>query len=273
MKKSISLLLCAVLTTGLIGCTSKKDAVAVNTSGSNDKKVIKVGASPVPHEEILQVVKPLLEKKGYTLEIKEFTDYVQPNIALNDGELDANFFQHIPYLNKMNEERKLNLDYTVKVHIEPMGVYSRKVKNLKDLKTGAAIAVPNDPTNEARALRVLEAAGLFKLKSGDLVTAVDITDNPNKYKIKELEAAQLPRTLDDVDAAVINTNYALDAKLNPTKDALAIEDKSSPYANVLAVRKEDKDKPYIKALSEALNSPEVKKFIEDNYKGSIIPAF
>lgn len=271
MKKTISLILSAVLLVGLAGCNAKKDAAA--SAPKNDKKVITVGATPVPHEEILQVVKPILEKEGYTLNIKEFTDYVEPNLALNDGELDANFFQHVPYLTKMNEEKKLDLDYTVKVHIEPMGVYSKKYKNIKDLKAGATIAVPNDPTNEARALRVLESAGLFKLKSGDLVTAIDITENPNKYKIKELEAAQLPRTLDDVDAAVINTNYALDAKLNPTKDALVLEDKSSPYANVLAVRKQDKDKPYIKALSEALNSPEVKKFIEDKYKGSIIPAF
>ncbi|MFL0247866.1 MetQ/NlpA family ABC transporter substrate-binding protein [Candidatus Clostridium stratigraminis] len=271
MKKTISLILSAVLLVGLAGCNAKKDAAVA--AQKDDKKVITVGASPVPHEEILQVVKPILEKEGYTLNIKEFTDYVEPNIALNDGEIDANFFQHIPYLTTMNEEKKLDLDYTVKVHIEPMGVYSRKVKSIKDLKAGATIAVPNDPTNEARALRLLESAGLFKLKSGDLVTAIDITENPNKYKIKELEAAQLPRTLDDVDAAVINTNYALEAKLNPSKDALVLEDKSSPYANVLAVRKQDKDKPYIKALSEALNSPEVKKFIEDKYKGSIIPAF
>lgn len=273
MKKTVSLILSAILVVGFVGCTAKKEAATNTTAPANDKKVIKVGATPVPHKEILEFVKPLLEKKGYTLEIQEFTDYVQPNIALNDGELDANFFQHVPYLNKMNEEKKLNLDYTVKVHIEPMGVYSKKYKNIKDLKEGATIAVPNDPTNEARALRVLESAGLFKLKSGDLVTSIDITENPNKYKIKELEAAQLPRTLDDVDAAVINTNYALDAKLNPLKDALVLESKSSPYANVLAVRKQDKDKPYIKALSEVLNSPEVKKFIEDKYKGSIIPAF
>lgn len=273
MKKTVSLILSAILIVGLVGCGAKKDITTNIAVPANDKKIIKVGATPVPHKEILEFIKPLLEKKGYTLEIKEFTDYVEPNIALSDGEIDANFFQHIPYLYKMKEEKKLNLDYTVKVHIEPMGVYSKKLKNLKDLKAGATIAVPNDPTNEARALRVLESAGLFKLKSGDLVTSIDITENPNKYKIKELDAAQLPRTLDDVDAAVINTNYALEAKLNPTKDALILEDKSSPYANVLAVRSEDKNKPYIKALSEVLNSKEVKKFIEDNYKGSIIPAF
>ncbi len=276
MKKSLSILLAAALTIGLAGCGAKNNSEAANTGAASsgaEKKVIKVGATPVPHKEILEAAVPLLEKKGYKLEIKEFTDYVQPNLAVNDGELDANFFQHVPYLQNMNKEKNLNLDYTVKVHIEPMGVYSHKIKDIKELKEGATIAVPNDATNEARALRVLETAGLIKLKSGDLVTALDITDNTKKIKIKELEAAQLPRTLDDVDAAVINTNYALEAKLNPSKDALAIESKDSPYANVLAVRKQDKDKDSIKALSEVLNSPEIKKFIEDKYNGSIVPAF
>ncbi|MCM8711663.1 MetQ/NlpA family ABC transporter substrate-binding protein [Clostridium sp. SYSU_GA19001] len=275
MKKSLSLVLTAILTIGLAGCGAKKDASAVNANATtnNDKKVIKVGATPVPHKEILEVVKPLLEKKGYQLEIKEFTDYVQPNISVNDGELDANFFQHVPYLENMNKEKGLKLDYTVKVHLEPMGVYSKKITSLNDLKDGATIAVPNDPTNEARALRVLEKAGLIKVKDGDLVTPLDITENTKNLKFKELEAAQLPRTLEDVEAAVINTNYALEAKLNPSKDALAIESKDSPFANILAVRKEDKDKPYIKALSEALTSPEVKKFIEEKYNGSIVPAF
>lgn len=276
MKKAVSILLSAVLTAGLAGCTVKQaaPAAAPASTGSKELKVIKVGATPVPHEEILEVVKPLLEKKGYKLEVTEFTDYVQPNLAVNDGQLDANFFQHVPYLQNMVKEKNLALDYTVKVHLEPMGVYSKKVKALTELKDGASIAVPNDPTNEARALRVLETAGLIKLKSGDLVTAIDITENPKNIKVKELEAAQLPRTLDDVDAAVINGNYALEAKLSPSKDALAVEAKDSPFANVLAVRKADKDKDTIKALSEALNSPEVKKFIEDKYKdGSVIPAF
>jgi len=167
----------------------------------------------------------------------------------------------------------LNLDYTVKVHIEPMGVYSNKIKDIKELKDGAVISVPNDPTNEARALRLLEKAGLIKLKSGEFVTKADITENPKKYDIQEIEAAQLPRTLNDVDISVINTNFALSAGLNPLKDALLIEGKDSPYANVLAVRKEDKDKDYIKALSKALNSEEIRKFIEEKYKGSIVPAF
>jgi D-methionine transport system substrate-binding protein len=276
MKKTLSILLAAVLTAGLAGCSAKQAAPAATTGSGTDTKalkVIKVGATPVPHMEILEVVKPLLEKKGYKLEVTEFTDYVQPNLAVNDGQLDANFFQHVPYLQNMVKEKNLALDYTVKVHLEPMSLYSKKIKALSELKDGASIAVPNDATNEARALRVLEAAGLIKLKSGDLVTALDVTSNPKNLKFKELEAAQLPRTLDEVDAAVINGNYAIEAKLSP-KEALATEAKNSPFANILAVKKADKEKDTIKALSEALNSPEVKKFIEDKYKdGSVIPAF
>jgi D-methionine transport system substrate-binding protein len=274
MKKALSILLATVLTVGLAGCGAKQPAPLSSTPAETKApKVIKVGATPVPHMEILEVVKPLLEKKGYKLEVTEFTDYVQPNLAVNDGQLDANFFQHVPYLQNMVKEKNLALDYTVKVHLEPMSVYSKKIKALSELKDGASVAVPNDATNEARALRVLETAGLIKLKSGDLVTILDITENTKNLKFKELEAAQLPRTLDDVDAAVINGNYALEAKLSP-KDALATEAKDSPFANVLAVKKADKDKDSIKALSEALTSPEVKKFIEDKYKdGSVIPAF
>lgn len=272
MKKHISLILTSILALSLIGCSAQKGTVTTSTS-AKEKKVIKVGATPVPHKEILEIAAPLLAKEGYELKIIEFTDYVTPNTALQEGELDANFFQHVPYLKKSNEEKKLDLDYTVKVHIEPMGLYSDKVKKLADLKEGATIAIPNDPTNGARALRVLENAGLIKLKNGELVTVLDIIENSKKFKIQELDAPQLPRVLKEVDAAVINTNYAIEAKLNPSKDSLAIESKDSPYANVLAVKKENKDKDYIKALSKALNSPEVKKFIEDKYKGDIVPAF
>jgi D-methionine transport system substrate-binding protein len=266
MKRFITLSLALILSLGIFaGCSS--------SASSNDKKVIKVGATPVPHAEILEQVKPLLEKKGYTLEIVEFTDYVTPNTSLADGQLDANFFQHIPYLTEFNKEKKLNLTYTVKVHIEPMGIYSNKVKKLADLPDGATVAIPNDATNGSRALRVLEDAGLIKVKEGELVSKLDITENPKKLVIEELEAAMLPRQLDSVDAAVINANYALEAGLTPTKDALALESTDSPYANVLAVKAEDKDKPYIKALSEALNSPEIKKFIQEKYNGSVVPAF
>jgi D-methionine transport system substrate-binding protein len=266
MKRLITLSLALLLSLGIFaGCSSN--------ASSNDKKVIKVGATPVPHAEILEQVKPLLEKKGYTLEIVEFTDYVTPNTSLADGQLDANFFQHIPYLTEFNKEKNLNLTYTAKVHIEPMGIYSNKVKNLADLPDGATVVIPNDATNGARALRVLENAGLIKVKDGDLVSKLDITENRKNLVIEELEAAMLPRQLDSVDAAVINANYALEAGLTPAKDALALESIDSPYANVLAVKAEDKDKPYIKALSEALNSPEIKKFIQEKYNGSVVPAF
>lgn len=269
MKKVLSLVLSTVLVLGLSGCAAQ----GKSSTGSKDSKVIKVGASPEPHAKILEQVKPLLEKEGYKLEIKEFTDYVIPNTALAEGEIDANFFQHIPYLEKTKKEKGLDLDYTVKVHIEPMGLYSSKIKNINDLKEGAEIAIPNDPTNSARALRLLEKNNIIKLKDGDLVTSKDIVDNPKKLKISEIDAAQLPRVLPDVTAAIINTNYALEGKLNPLKDALIIESGDSPYANILAVRKNNKDSEAIKALSKALTSPEVKKYIEDTYKGSIVPAF
>jgi D-methionine transport system substrate-binding protein len=275
MKKGriLSIAISALLVLGLAGCGQKQDTAKQSDTSKETKKVIKIGASPVPHKEILEVVKPILQKEGYDLQIVEFTDYVTPNTALNDGELDANFFQHIPYLTTFNKEKHTDLVDTAKVHIEPMGVYSNKVKKIEEIKDGAEIAIPNDPTNGARALKVLQTAGLIKLKDGDLVSKLDITENKKNIKIKELEAPQLPRVLNDVDAAVINTNYAIEAKLNPTKDAIAIEAKDSPYANIIVVRTKDKDQAFVKALTKAVNSPEVKKFIEDKYKGSIIPAF
>ncbi len=269
-KRILSVLLASTVVLGAIGLTGCGNKEAAKPE---EKKKIVVGATPEPHSQILEKVKPILEKKGYTLEIKVFNDYVIPNTAVEDGQLDANFFQHVPYLEKFNEEKKTHLTYTTKVHLEPMGVYSEKLKDLKEIKDGATIAVPNDPTNEARALRLLEREGILKFKEGALITKLDITENPKNIKIQELEAAQLPRTLKDVDAAVINTNYALPAGLNPTNDALAIESKDSPYANILAVKEDNKDKEYIKALTEAINSPEIKKFIEEEYKGAIVPAF
>lgn len=237
-------------------------------------KTVVVGATPFPHSEILKAAKPVLEKEGYDLVIKEFTDYITPNVALADGSLGANFFQHVPYLDNMNKERKLGLIWVTKVHIEPLGLYSLKIKKLDEIKDGSQIAIPNDPTNGARALHLLEKAGLIKVKAGELVTAKDITDNPKKLRIRELDAAQLPRTLRDVTAAVINTNFAVEANLVPARDAIIIEGGDSPYANVIAVRAADKDKPEIKALVKAINSPEVKKYIEENLipKG-IVPAF
>ncbi|WP_298706460.1 MetQ/NlpA family ABC transporter substrate-binding protein [uncultured Veillonella sp.] len=277
MKKIFSLAATVVLGSALLlaGCGSD---TAKSGDASGDKVTITVGASPVPHGEILEQVKPLLEKEGIELKVTEFTDYVTPNIALNDKELDANFFQHVPYLEKFANEHNLKLVSAGKVHVEPMGIYSKTITD-KDLKAalpnGSKVAIPNDPTNGARALILLEKAGLITLKdSKDIgATKADITDNPRNLEIVELEAPQLPRSLDDVAIAVINTNYALEAGLNPLKDALFIEDKDSPYANIVAVRAGDENRPEIQKLMKALESPEIKKFIEDKYKGAIIPAF
>lgn len=233
-----------------------------------------LGVTPFPHKDIALVVQKLLEREGYTLEIREFTDYVTPNVALAEKSLDANFFQHVPYLENTVREQGFPLSWVAKIHIEPLGLYSRKIGRVEDLKDGDTIAVPNDPTNEARALRLLEKHGLLSVKSGDLVTARDVTDNPRHLTIVELDAAQLPRTLDDTTASVINTNFAVEAQLVPSRDALILEDKDSPYANVVAVRTEDAASPAVQALVKAFQSPEVKRFIETSLvpKG-IVPAF
>lgn len=235
---------------------------------------IVVGVTPFPHKDIMLAAKPLLAKEGYNLVIKEFTDYVQPNMALASKQLFANFFQHEPYLDNMNKEKKLDLVSIGKVHIEPLGVYSKKIKKLADLKKGNSVAVPNDPTNEARALRLLEANGVIAIKPGALVTVADITKNPLGLKFHELDAAQLPRTLDDVTASVINTNFAGEAGLVPSRDALVMEGSESPYANIIVVRNEDKDSPKAKALMKAVQSPEVKEYIQKNLvERGIVPVF
>lgn len=267
LKNILKLALLGAVALGFVACTGSEEPK------EEAKKVIKVGATPVPHSEILEVVKPLLKAKGYELEIVEFTDYVTPNIAVDEGELDANFFQHTPYLVEFNKSKNTKLVKTVNVHLEPMGLYSNKIKSLDELKDGATIAVPNDPTNGSRALDVLVKQGLLEFKDVQFKTAIDITKNPKNLKIKELDAPQLPRVLDEVDAAIINTNYALAANLNPTKDALVIESKDSPYANILVVREGNENKDYIKALDEVLTSKEVKEFIATKYKGSIVEAF
>lgn len=273
MKKTVWALAGLLALGALVaGCSGEKKEAAQ----SSDKKVVlKVGATPVPHAEILNEIKPLLAKDGIDLQIIEFTDYVKPNLSLNDKEIDANFFQHEPYLKKFAADRKLDLENLVAVHIEPMGVYSKKLKDIKSVPDGAKVAIPNDPTNGGRALNILAKAGLIKLKDGVGISATvgDIVENPKNLKITEAEAAMLPRTLDDVDLAVINSNFAMEAKLNPTKDALFIEPKDSPYANIVAVRKGDENRKEIQALKKALTSPEVKKFIEEKYKGAVIPAF
>ena len=278
MKKFAALIASLLLVVfAVAGCGSdNKQAASSSSSSSSQGKVLKVGATAVPHAEILEVVKPLLAKEGIDLQIVEFSDYVQPNLALNDKELDANFFQHAPYLeNFMSEHSDVKLANAGGIHIEPMGIYSKKIKSLNELKDGASIALPNDPTNGGRSLLLLEKAGLLKLKDGVGVKATvqDITENPKHLQFKEVEAAQVPRTLDDVDAAVINTNFAMQVNLVPTKDALLMEDSTSPYVNIVAVRAGDESRPEIQALMKALKSDEVKNFINEKYKGAVVPAF
>ncbi|MBS1156963.1 MAG: methionine transporter substrate-binding protein [Proteobacteria bacterium] len=234
-----------------------------------------VGATAVPHAELLEFVKPALAKQGVELDIKVFTDYVQPNVQVAEKRLDANFFQHKPYLDEFNKGKGTSLVSVAGVHVEPFGAYSQKVKKLAELKEGATVAIPNDATNGGRALLLLAKAGLITLKDANniLATAKDIASNPKKLKFRELEAATLPRVLNQVDLALINTNYALEAKLNPSKDALVIEGGESPYVNILVSRADNKDSAALKKLAAALTTPEVKKFILEKYKGAVVPAF
>lgn len=274
-KRSIlSIVLAGVVTLGLVGCGGANTA---GTKDSKNDKVIKIGVTPKPHKEIVDIAKPLLEKQGYTVEITEFNDYVQPNTAVSEGSLDANFFQHTPYLNEQNQSKGFKLVSVGPIHLEPMGLYSKKIKSIDELKDGATIAVPNDPSNEARALKLLAGKGIIKVKDGELITPKDITENKKNLKFSELEAAAIPRAMDDVDAAVINGNYAIEAKFNPAKDALVVEDKNSeaakPYANILVVKEGNEKQEKIQALYKALTSPEVKAFIEKEYSGAVIPVF
>jgi len=238
-------------------------------------ETLSVAATPVPHAEILEFVKPQLAKEGVDLQIKVFTDYVQPNLQVAQKRLDANFFQHQPYLDEFNKSRGTDLVTVAQVHVEPFGIYSQKIKKLDELRDGAVVAIPSDATNGGRALLLLEKAGLIKLKDSAniLATPKDIVENPKHLKFKELEAATLPRVLNQVDLALINTNYALEAKLNPTKDALLLEGKESPYANILVARPDNKDSDAVQKLAKALNSPAVKQFIEEKYQGAVVPAF
>ena len=248
-----------------------------NGGGDAQKDVtLKIGATPVPHAVMLEEIKSDLKDKGITIEVIEFNDYVQPNNALNDKELDANFFQHEPYLNDfVKEHKEMKIKNAAGIHVEPMGIYSHKIKQLSELADGAKVSIPNDPTNGGRALLLLEKAGLLKLKDGvkETATVQDITENPKNLTITEIEAAQLPRTLDDVDISVINTNFAMNADLNPMKDALFMEDKTSPYVNIVVVREGDENRAEIKELISALQSEKMKKFITEKYNGAIVPAF
>lgn len=237
-----------------------------------------MGATPAPHGEILNAVKELLNEKGYELVIKEYTDYVQPNVALESGDLDANYFQHLPYLEQFNQEKGTKLLSAGAVHYEPFGIYAGKTASLEELADGAEVAVPNDVSNEARALLLLADNGLIELKEGAGLEATkkDIVKNHKNLKIMEIEAAQLPRSLGDVDIAVINGNYAIEAGLK-VSDALASEDAESiaatTYGNVLAVREGQENSDKTKALLEALTSDTVKKFMEDTYEGAVLPLF
>ncbi|KQZ92043.1 MetQ/NlpA family ABC transporter substrate-binding protein [Rhizobium sp. Root564] len=250
-------------------------SLAALFAGSALAETIKVGVTPAEHAQIMEQVKKVAATKGLDIEILDFSDYVVPNQALADGELQANSFQHQPYLDNQIADRKFDIVSVGTTITTPMGVYSKKVKSLDELKDGATVGIPNDPTNGGRALLVLASKGVLKVNEavGLKVTPADITENPKNIQIVELDAAQLPRSLDDTDASVINTNYATAAGLNPKKDAIAIESEKSPYANVIAVRTEDKDKPWVKTLVESYHSPEVKAFILEKYNGTVIPSW
>ena len=268
MKKTIAIILALVFILSFAACGKKKST-------------LKVGASITPHAEILREAAKLLEKQGITLEVVEYTDYVQPNTAVEDGSLDANYFQHTPYLNTFNAENKTHIVSVGAVHYEPFGIYAGKVKALADLPDGAKIGVPNDGSNETRALLLLQQEGIIKLKDGidasSNATKLDVVENPKNIDIVEMEAAQISKALSDLDFGVINGNYALQAGLNAGKDALAVEDASGSgaqtYANVLCVKQGNEKKEAVQALFKALTSPEVKDFINKTYQGAVVPIF
>ena len=301
MKKLISATLAASLALSLAACGSSAstDSVAASSEAASSESTaassaaaestaetselagttLKVAASPTPHAEILNVAKEILAEQGIDLEIVEFSDYVQPNLVTENGEVDANYFQHTPYLDSFNEENGTHLVSVGAVHYEPFGIYPGKSDDLASIADGATIAVPNDTTNEARALQLLAAQGLITVRDGAGLTATinDITENPHNLQIKEIEAAQLPRTVQDVDFAVINGNYAMEAGFSVCKDALATEDASSEaaqtYANVLVVKEGNENAPAIQALYAALTSDKVKDYINSTYDGAVVPIF
>ncbi len=279
MKKKIAALLAGALClSALAACGGGNDAQS-NDANASDDKTITVGASPTPHAEILNAAKDVLAEEGYTLNVVEFTDYVQPNTALVDGDLDANYFQHIPYLNNFNKENNADLVSAIEMHYEPFGIYPGKTATLDALADGATVAVPNDGSNETRALLLLQDAGLIKLKDGidptSDATKLDIVENPKNLDIQEIAAEQLPRSLEDVDLAVINGNYALQADLNAKEDSLITENPeyAKVYVNVVACRNGDENSDKIQALKKALQSDTVKQFIDDTYKGAVVAVF
>ena len=270
MKKTIAIILTLVLALSLVACGGSK--------AETEDKTITIAASPTPHAEILSVVAQVLADKGWNLEIKEYTDYVQPNLVVEDGEIDANYFQHVPYLDTFNADNGTHLVSVAKVHYEPYGIYAGTCTSLADLADGAVVAVPNDATNEARALLLLEANGLLKLAEGAGLTATknDIVENPKNLDIREMEAALLPTVLDEVAFAVINGNYAISSGLK-VADALAVEDAASEaaqtYANVLVVKEGNENLDKVKALVEVLHSDAIRTYITDTYAGAVVPIF
>jgi len=277
MRRIALALTAAALAVGAVACGDEEPAASGGTSQTASSEPLVVGASPVPHAEILNFIRDnLAERSGLELEVKEFTDYVLPNTALIDGQLDANYFQTPAYLADQEKARNFKATSIVGVHIEPLGVYSREITDLGAVPDGAQVAIPNDPTNEARALRLLAANQLITLNDNQSTTATirDITDNPKNLEFAEVEAAQTPRSLDDADLAVINGNYAIEADLTPSEDALALEAaENNPNANLLVTLPEAANDPRVKKLAGLLTSPEVKQFIDEQYKGAVLAAF
>lgn len=281
MKKFLGILLAATLAFGAAGCgstTTDEDTSNTETAADGEAVTIKVGASPSPHAEILYAAQPLLAEKGITLEVVEFNDYVQPNLALDSGDLDANYFQHQPYLDQFNADNGTDLIALGAVHYEPMAIFAGTSSDLSALPDGAKVGVPNDGTNEARALLLLEANGLITLKEGTGVSAtkLDIEENPHNLEIVEMEAAQLPLSLGSLDIAVINGNYAMSNGLS-IADALAKEEADSlaaeTYENIVAVRNGDETRPELVALMEVLNSQDIADFINNTFEGAVAPVF
>ncbi len=282
-RKLFALTLALGLTASLAACgntgsgsAASGSAGSASASGSAPAETVtlKVAASATPHAEILNAVKDILAQQGIDLQVTEYGDYVVPNTAVEEGSEDANYFQHVPYLDNFNAENGTHLVNAGGIHIEPMGIYAGKTTALSDLADGAVIAIPNDATNEGRALLLLEAQGLIKLKDSANLTATpnDIAENPKNLTFKELEAAMIPNTVEEVDLSVINSNYAMEAGFNPAEDALAIEDANSPYVNIIAVKEGNENNPAVLALVEALQSETARAFITTTYGGAVIPA-
>lgn len=273
LKPFAALCVAAGIAFSLAGCGGKDEAAAPKEASA--AKTLTIGVSPVPGGDIMNFLKPRFTEKGVELKVVEFSDYIQPNMALADKSLDANFFQHKPYLDDFMKQHNLRLESLVPVFIAPIALYSKTLKDPKAIPDGASVSIPNDPTNGGRALLLLQHLGLIKLNDPNnlFVTPADIVENPKNLKIIEVEAAQLPRSLDDVAMGVINCNFALGAGLNPVKDSIAIEAKDSPYANVVAIRAGEASRPEIQTLKELMNSPELRKFIEEKYQGSLLPTF